>query len=119
MTQTCWTLPQAELNHLTPIRARDLVIECFYYAQHETFARTRQKLGAARVDDAALRADITAAVRIAFRESGGDPDHPTAATLAAAVAVLGRKAASWGTPPDIIQHHGMQIQGMLERLAHA
>lgn len=119
MAQAEWTIPDNDLVDLTPARARDLIIECFYHAQRETFARTRQKLGSARVDDATLRADVASAVRVAFRESDGDFDRPTPASLASAVSVLARKAGSWGTPPDIVARHGAQIMAMLERLGRA
>lgn len=119
MTQACWTIPEHALIDLTPVRARDLVVDCFFQAQHETFARTRQKLGAQRIDDATLRADIVGAVRLAFKETGGDYDRPELATIAAAVAVLGRKADAWGTPPDIVAHHRAGIETMLARLGGA
>jgi hypothetical protein len=117
MTQTCWTIPDNALVDLTPLRARELLVECFFQAQRETFARTRQKLGSSRIDDTTLRADIVGAVRLAFKETGGDFEHPDAASLASAVGVLARKAGSWGTPQDIIEHHGASIQKMLQRLA--
>jgi hypothetical protein len=118
MGNSCWKLPESQLVSLTPGRARDLVVECFFFAQRETFTRARQKLGATHIDDTSLRANVVGAVRLAFKESGGDYDHPTVASLANAIAVLGRKAESWGTPQDIIQHHANQIGAMLQRMGH-
>lgn len=118
MIRECWKLPQPELVGLTPARARDLLVECFFFAQHETLARAKQKLGAKGIDDASLRANIVGAVRLAFKESGGDYDQPTRASLGEAVAVLARKAESWGTPPDIIQHHRDQVLEMLRHVGH-
>jgi len=116
MIRQCWKLPQSGLSDLTPARARDLVVDCFFFAQHETFARTMQNLGARAFDDASVRANIVCAVRLAFKESGGDYDQPTLASLASAVAVLERKAEAWGTPPDIVHHHRDQVADMLRRM---
>jgi len=116
MPGSCWKLSESHLADLTPERARDLVVECFYFAQHETFARTKRKLGMTHLDEASLRASLVGAVRLAFEETGGDYEHPTAASLRSAIAVLARKAESWGTPRDIIQHHADQIGGLLGRL---
>jgi len=119
MTTSCWKLTEDNLADLTPQRARDLVVECFYFAQHETLARTRMKLGAGHGDEASMRASVAMAVRLAFKEAGGDYERPTAVTLADAIAVLARKAEAWGTPEDIVRHHHEQIVRMLRRLATA
>jgi len=119
MTTSCWKLTEDRLTDLTPLRARDLVVECFYFAQHETLARTRLKLGAGHGDEASMRASVAMAVRLAFKEAGGDYDHPTAGTLASAIDVLARKAEAWGTPADIVRHHHEQIERLLGRLAPA
>jgi hypothetical protein len=119
MSESCWTMSELELEGLTPLRARDLVVECFYYAQHETLARTRLRLGVGHLDEASIRASVTGAVRLAFKEAGGDYEHPTAGSLAGAIDVLARKAESWGTPEDIVRHHREQIERMLRRLARA
>jgi hypothetical protein len=116
MGPTYWKLPAIALPDLTPARARDLVVDCFYFAHHETFERAKRRLGARPPDEDSLRATVIGAVRMAFRESGGDFDRPTVASLAGAIAVLGRKAESWGTPPDIVRHHGDQIRRLLERM---
>lgn len=116
MPDSCWNLPESQLVDLTPEKARDLVVECFYYAQHETFSRTKQRLGMTHLDNASLRASLVGAVRLAFDETGGDYDQPTTASLGRAIAVLARKAESWGTPMDIIRHHAEQIGRVLDRM---
>ena len=116
MTVSCCKLPEQPLAGLTPVRARDLIVECFYYAQHETLARAKLKLGAGHLDEAAIRSSVVGAVRLAFKEAGGDFDHPTLGALSGAIDVLARKADAWGTPPDIVRHHHDQIVAMLRRL---
>jgi hypothetical protein len=112
-------MTDADLEGLTPLRARDLLVECFYYAQHETLARTRLRLGVGHLDEASIRAGVTGAVRLAFKEAGGDYEHPTASSLAGAIDVLARKAEAWGTPEDVVRHHHEQIMRMLQRLTPA
>jgi hypothetical protein len=52
---------------------------------------------------------VEGAVRASFRATGGVYERPTRATLLAAVGDLADKAASMGTPPDIIEHHKTQL----------
>ena len=117
MNEVCWSISESELVGLTPERARDLVVDCFYFAQHQTFARSRLKVGATHLDEASLRSNVLSAVKLAFGESGGDFEHPSLESLQAAIAVLARKAEAWGTPPDIIRHHSQQVKRMFERMA--
>ena len=117
MTTSCWKVPPSELVELTPQRARDLVVECFYFAQHETLARVKQRMGAASVDDASVRANVLGAVRLAFKETGGDFDYPSVHSLHNVIDVLAKRAGSWGTPDDIVKHHHDQILAMLGRVA--
>jgi hypothetical protein len=70
----CWTVPETELRRLTAERARDLIVECFYQAQRETFLRAKQRVGAGATDPQAIRAAVLGAVRVAFKECGGDSD---------------------------------------------
>ncbi len=111
-----WSLGERDLQDLDAVKARDLIIKCFYEAQRETFARSKQELGRS-ADAEELMASVTSAVKVAFREVGGEFSAPTVATLRNVVDVLGRRAASWGTPKDIIAHHGAQIRRVLQLLS--
>ncbi|MEW6757875.1 MAG: hypothetical protein AB1347_06615 [Acidobacteriota bacterium] len=111
-----WVVPATDLVDLTPEKARELIVRCFLEAQKETFARARERLGQIPTE-AALLANVEGAVRLAFRESGGDFDRPTAQSLEKVVEVLARKAGSWGTPEDVIHHHKGQIGRVLSVLA--
>lgn len=107
-----WKVPAAELKPMSAEEARDLVLECFYRAQHETFERQKQRLG---VDwsESSVRRSVSGTVRAAFGRVGGDFDHPTRVALERAVECLATKARSWGTPPDIIEHHAGEIRSVL------
>jgi len=111
-----WVVPATDLVGLTPEKARELIVRCFLEAQKETFARARERLGQTPTE-ATLLASVEGAVRLAFRESGGDFDRPTAQSLEKVVEVLARKAGSWGTPEDVIHHHKGQIGRVLSVLA--
>ena len=110
-----WCLTEDDLTGLTPEKARDLIIRCFFESHKETLARTARKLGILPTDEK-LFARVTASVRAAFKTTGGDYDHPTAEDLDEVVKLLGGKAASWGTPDDIIEFHKSQIVKVLARL---
>jgi hypothetical protein len=119
MTRICWTLPERQLDGVTVLSARDLVVECFFEAQRETFERAKQRVGASTFDEGSVRVTVTGAVRIAFKEIGGDFDRPTRRSLASTIEVLARKAIAWGTPEDVVAHHRAEVQRVLAALALA
>ncbi|MBI4684913.1 MAG: hypothetical protein HY755_06915 [Nitrospirae bacterium] len=110
-----WSLEEDDLADLSPAKARDLIIKCFYESQKETFLSARRQLGV-RSSDEDIHASVVAGVQLAFRETGGDFEHPTREGLMKVVDVLAKKSSSWGTPPDIIQHHICQIRKIVDRL---
>jgi hypothetical protein len=91
------------------------VVRCFFESQRATFDRALQKKGATPTDPELMH-NVEAAVRMAFREAGGDFNRPSAGTLAAAIEALGRKAGMMGTPADIIEHHKGEIAKVLRAL---
>ena len=113
MTTLRWFLDASDLLDMKPIKARDLIVKCFYEAQKETIAAAGKKIGQAQND---LQNTVTGAVRLAFREAAADFDQPTKASLIAAVQILARKSKQWGTPPDIVEHHKAQIERVLQSL---
>ncbi len=110
-----WELCESDLADITPEKARDLIINCFYSAQTETFIRARRQIGV-RSSNEDIQASVIAGVRAAFKEIGGDFDKPSKESLEKVVQALAKKSASWGTPEDIIEYHKKQIQRILERL---
>lgn len=110
-----WRPPRTRLLGLTPAGARDLVVDCFFHAQRETFARSRDAAGLAS-DDEKVRSTVVGAVRAVFHEVGGNFDAPTVEHVGEVVEALGRKAASWGTPPDVVTHHVAQLREMVRGL---
>lgn len=109
-------LSNEELENLTPLGARDIVVRCFYNAQRETFERAAQRIGA-KPSDEELRKTVEGAVRLAFRAAKADFENPTRASLMEAVQSLASKAAAMGTPPDIIEHHRTQLGKVFAALA--
>lgn len=97
----------AEQN-LTCVEARTRVVDCFYRAHKETFARAAAAMGSAP-SDADLQQTIEGAVRLAFRAAKADYEHPTKDGLMSAVAALAAKAAAMGTPADIIDRHRAEL----------
>ena len=37
-----WTVSNSDLTDMNPIKARDLIIQCFYEAQRETLVRVKK-----------------------------------------------------------------------------
>lgn len=113
-----WSLSRQDLLGLEPVKARDLILHCFFEAQRETYARAKANLGLA-VTPETIRESVVKAVRAAFDETRGDFNRPTKAALLAVVGVLASKSRSWGTPPDIIEYHRGQIGQVLDLLPDA
>ncbi len=109
-----WHLKEDDLVDLTPSKARDLIVKCFFEAQKETFARAKQDLGIGK--DKELMTSVVGSIKLAFKGVGEDFDNPTRASLLKVVDWLAKKAASWGTPPDIINYHKSQIQKIIGML---
>ncbi len=108
MSENLTELTETELQALTLVGARDIVVECFYRAQKETFARAAKAMGSAPSDNE-LRKTVEGAVRLSFRAVKADFEQPTRQGLIDAVTALATKAAAMGTPPDIIEHHRKQL----------
>ena len=115
MTTVRWFLSATDLMNMTPVKARDLIVKCFFEAQKESIAAAGKNIGQAQ-NDTELHNTVVGAVRLAFRETAGDFDHPTKAGLMAVVQTLARKSTQWGTPPEIVEHHKNQIGSVLQAL---
>ncbi len=111
-----WFVGKSDLENMTPIKARDLMCKCFFEAQKENFAEAAQSLGMTPTDHD-LWNTVVGAVRAGFHEAGAEYENPTKETLSSVVAVLARKTAAWGTPPEIIEHHRKQIEQVFGQLA--
>ncbi len=110
-----WHVTQDDLKEMSPAKARDLIVKCFFEAQKETFARASEHLGQKQNDDQ-LMGTVRSAVRLAFKEAEQNYDAPTKAGLGSVVARLASKASTWGTPGDIVAHHKAQIEKVLALL---
>jgi hypothetical protein len=110
-----WICSPSDLTDLTPKRARDLIVECFFQAQHEMMERSQTAMGLA-VDPVAIRVGAEGAVRMAFASTGGDFENPDKTSLERAVKALTEMASTFGTPADIIHHHEEQIALVLAGL---
>ncbi len=110
-----WFVSQRDLLYLDTVKARDVIIHCFYSAQKETFARIKDKEKLPATDQD-IKNTVTAAIKSVFTTAGENFDNPTKEGLAKVVSLLASQAKSWGTPDDIIEHHKEQIQKVLDAL---
>jgi hypothetical protein len=110
-----WKCNDEDLMDMTPSKARDLIIQCFFDAQKETFARAKKELGK-EVSDTTIHKSIESVVKLTFDEVGGHFEKPSGEDLGKVVQTLALKASLWGTPPDIIEYHKGQISRVLGSL---
>jgi len=110
-----WTASETDMAEMTPIKARDLIIDCFFHAQKETFQAIKEKLNKESTDEQILES-VQSIIKMTFDETGGDFDNPTKEQLMSVVMNIAGKSKAWGTPPDIIDHHKQQIEKILSLL---
>ncbi len=103
------------LGCLDAAEARDLIMEYFFEAQYETFARVKERLGTT-ADEAAIRRSVRGVFRTAFKKVGADLDEPTKHDLVAAIEAVNARVNSRGTPPDIVQKYHAEIEAILRRV---
>lgn len=110
-----WYCTVDDLKDLDALRARDLIVECLFQAQHEALMR-RELAQDLRADRESIRLDAQAMVRNAFMRVGGDYRNPTKDSLRHALNVLGTTADAMDAPDDIVEHHRQQISIVLASL---
>jgi DNA-binding response OmpR family regulator len=110
-----WKCRDEDLMDMTPSKARDLIIQCFFDAQKETFARAKRELGK-EVSDPTIHNSVKSVVKLTFAEAGGNFENPSKEDLGRVVKTLALKASSWGTPADIIEYHKGEISKVLGSL---
>lgn len=98
-----WRVSEDELGDLTPVRARDLIIECFFRAQHH--ARRFSSPLQTEVHDRELRETMRVALRFRFEDLGLDFDNPSPDCIGIIASELARDAELWGTPAHVVEHH--------------
>jgi hypothetical protein len=110
-----WNIPQEQLAGLTCEKARDLILECFFFAQKETFAHAKEKLGMPTSDEE-VRKSICTIIKKGFSEISASFDYPTKEAMLRLLELLAVKSRVWGMPREIVDHHRRQIENMLRRL---
>ena len=110
-----WDLKGKDLEDLSPLSVRDLIIKCFYTAQQDNFRITKKRLGTKSTDEEVYKS-VVATVRNIFKEAGKDFENPTKQDLAVVLVLLAKKARLWGTPRDVITHHIGQLQKVIDML---
>lgn len=115
MTHKRWSLRPRDLVGINPVKARNLISECFFESEKDVYAQAN--LHGRKPTEAEIRRLVEGTVRRAFDEAGFDYARPDKRALQAVVNVLMRKAASWKTPPELIAHHREEIGRILAHLS--
>jgi hypothetical protein len=110
-----WHVTEADLQQINLVKAKNLIIECFYQEQSQTFRRVLEGAGVSASENDVRKA-VVAAVKFTFKEIGEDYDNPTKESLIKVVELLAKKAAMWGTPLDIIEHNIAQLMKVIKLL---
>ncbi len=115
MVHKKWFLRPSYLVGLTPAKARDLLVRCFFESEKDVYLQTHRIYGD-RLDHVDVRKLANDTVRRAFEQTGHDYHHPTKQALQEVVNVLMKKAAAWNMPPDVIVHNREQLARIISSL---
>lgn len=110
-----WTVDAAELDSMTPVRARDLLVECFFAAQSEAYARTSHEKHA-EIGRVEVKKTVESLIRMKFRDLGHDWDSPTADGFHQVALSLAVEAAQWGTSPETIERSMAELRKVRQSL---
>lgn len=110
-----WRVDESTLDGVTPQKARDLLVDCFFSAQSEAFTRTTRKRDA-DVSRSEVRKTVESLIRVKFRELGCDWDDPSADDLHRVALSLALEAAEWGTSPETIERAMAELAKVQQRL---
>jgi hypothetical protein len=106
-----WEVPAEDLIDINPIKVRDIITQCFFEAQKETIALTRESC-----TDEEIHRIVINLLRFTFKEVNEDYDMPTKESLAKVVKALAEKSTSWRTPKHIIEYHMGQVMKVIAAL---
>jgi hypothetical protein len=115
-SEALWSVSDSDLADLDPVKARDLLVECFLQAQGGTFKRAGAALDLQRDQDE-LRKTVEAAIRLKFKDLGCDFSDPGADDISKVADALAREARAWGTPEHVVEHHIDQMRVIRDHLA--
>ena len=110
-----WQPSEEQLADMTSLKARDLLVECFFTAQLEAFKCVKKAHGES-LDEENVRASVVQGIQHGFKETGNDYDEPSKMALVQVVEFLAKMAPVWGTPDDIVEHHREIMMDILERI---
>jgi hypothetical protein len=110
-----WTVSPADLENMDLIKARNLMVRCFYEAQKDTFARARIRLKKT-ANEGEVLSSVTNMIQLIFKTRGYDFDNPTKNGLRAIAEELIKKAAAWGTPAEVWENNQKQFYEIVARL---
>ena len=110
-----WEYQDKEDKQIDPVRARDLMVECFYSAQKDKFKALKEKAGIPS-SDKDVYDSIVVMVRLAFSEIGGDFKDPNKDNLLKVLDFLVSRETIWGTPKDVVDHNKTLMLKIINRV---
>ncbi len=99
-------------DEVTPLMIRDAIVECFYKAHCVDADLLDNETDASENMNRNYCQQI---VRKAFKDGGGDFDHPTKEGIMGAIGELKKFAANF-RDPKIIEKHAGEIMTLLKKL---
>lgn len=102
---------------MTPVKARDLLVECLVQISHGGAARPRRK-STPHVDlrEREVRATTVSAVKLHFADLDLNWDDPTHQCVAVVARAIAEDVHYWGAPAELVGHQKAQLTRIAEEL---
>lgn len=110
-----WNISEDDMQDLTPIKVRNLLIRCFTYAHMEEVYEKKSKRQTYG-DYEIVRQSIKGEIEITFKQIEADYNNPTRFTLSKVLDMLSKKQINRNMSSQIINHHKSQLQKAINRL---
>jgi hypothetical protein len=109
-----WVIKEEDLRDLSPIKIRNLILNCLFEAQKEAFLHNAQDEEDREVDLNIIKESMESILHAGFKEIGGNFDDPTQEHLEQLIQYLADKSKSWGTPREIVDYHFFQMKKIID-----
>lgn len=110
-----WCLNPSDLEEMNAVKARDVIMNCFFEAQKETYIRGGMLMGQ-EFSEEQVRNTIKYSFKSGFKSINADFNNPSIESINQLISLLMRKAKAMGTPEDIVLYHRDQIDQVLVAL---
>ncbi|MCK5598316.1 hypothetical protein KAI78_01730 [bacterium] len=107
-----WAISDEDLVDLNPAKVVELMIQCFFAAQKETFRQAKDRLGFDTSDDKIMNS-VRTIVKKNFKSIDVVPEEANLDDIIKVMENLAYEAKCFGTSDEIIHHHQQEMMKVI------